>query len=67
MTDKKGQQSLAFDVAVNTKVVNDCKQDKTGTFRNFVCELALEYIDQKVPYESIESGGGFSLATKTTR
>lgn len=48
VTDKKGQRSLAFDVAVNTKVVEDCKQDKTGAFRNFVCELALEYIDQKV-------------------
>jgi hypothetical protein len=48
VTDKKGQRSLAFDVAVNTKVVEDCKQDKTGAFRNFVCELAIEYIDQKV-------------------
>lgn len=46
--DKKGATSLAFDVAVNTQVVTDCRADKTGSFRNFVCELALEYIDQKV-------------------
>ncbi|KAE8912376.1 hypothetical protein PF005_g5657 [Phytophthora fragariae] len=45
--DKKGESSLAFDVAVNTKVVEDCQADKTGAFRNFVCELAIEYIDQK--------------------
>ncbi|GMF39731.1 unnamed protein product [Phytophthora fragariaefolia] len=45
--DKKGVSSLAFDVAVNTKVVEDCQADKTGAFRNFVCELAIEYIDQK--------------------
>ncbi|KAG6572560.1 60s ribosomal protein l21-1 [Phytophthora cinnamomi] len=45
--DKKGVSSLAFDVAVNTKVVEDCQTDKTGAFRNFVCELAIEYIDQK--------------------
>ncbi|KAG2955085.1 hypothetical protein PC119_g90 [Phytophthora cactorum] len=45
--DKKGVGSLAFDVAVNTKVVEDCQADKTGAFRNFVCELAIEYIDQK--------------------
>ncbi|OWZ19859.1 hypothetical protein PHMEG_0005813 [Phytophthora megakarya] len=45
--DKKGESSLAFDVAVNSKVVEDCQTDKTGSFRNFVCELAIEYIDQK--------------------
>lgn len=45
--DKNGVSSLAFDVAVNTKVVDDCRADKTGAFRNFVCELAIEYIDQK--------------------
>eukprot|EP00644_Phytophthora_capsici_P016213 jgi/Phyca11/534846/estExt2_fgenesh1_pg.C_PHYCAscaffold_280100 len=45
--DKKGESSLAFDVAVNTKVVEDCQADKSGAFRNFVCELAIEYIDQK--------------------
>ncbi|KAF4322711.1 hypothetical protein BBO99_00002990 [Phytophthora kernoviae] len=47
--DKKGVSSLAFDVAVNTKVVEDCQADKTGAFRNFVCELAIEYVDQKEP------------------
>lgn len=46
--DKTGATSLAFDVAVNSQVVDDCRADKTGSFRNFVCELALEYIDQKV-------------------
>lgn len=48
VTDKSGNTALAFDVAVNTQVVDDCRQDPTGAFRNFVCELAIEYIDQKV-------------------
>lgn len=46
--DKSGNTAMAFDVAVNTQVIEDCKNDKTGSFRNFVCELAIEYIDQKV-------------------
>ncbi|TMW60106.1 hypothetical protein Poli38472_000148 [Pythium oligandrum] len=45
--DKRGDTALAFDVAVNTQVIEDSKTDKTGSFRNFVCELAIEYIDQK--------------------
>uniref|UniRef100_A0AAV1U4V2 PIH1 N-terminal domain-containing protein n=1 Tax=Peronospora matthiolae TaxID=2874970 RepID=A0AAV1U4V2_9STRA len=45
--DKMGATSVAFDVAVNTKVVEDCKADKTGAFYRFVCELAIKYIDQK--------------------
>ncbi|CAI5703896.1 unnamed protein product [Peronospora effusa] len=45
--DKMGASSLAFDVAVNTKVVENCHADKTGAFRNFVCELAIKHIDQK--------------------
>jgi hypothetical protein len=45
--DKSGTKSIAFDVAVNTQVVDDCERDPTGAFRNFVCELAIEYIAQK--------------------
>ncbi|CAI5745939.1 unnamed protein product [Peronospora destructor] len=45
--DKIEVSSLAFDVAVNTKVVENCHADKTGAFRNFVCEVAIEHIDQK--------------------
>ncbi|CCI44208.1 unnamed protein product [Albugo candida] len=45
--DRKGIASIAYDVAVNSKVVHDCKSDRIGTFRNFVCELAIEYIEKK--------------------
>ncbi|KAJ0401890.1 hypothetical protein ATCC90586_009012 [Pythium insidiosum] len=47
VTDKSGASAIAFDVAVNTQVIADCQKDTTGSFRNFVCELAIEYIDQK--------------------
>ncbi|KAK1931114.1 PIH1 domain-containing protein 1 [Phytophthora citrophthora] len=62
--DKKGESSLAFDVAVNTKVVEDCQADKTGAFRNFVCELAIEYIDQKY---NIKLDGRYKLPRLTYR
>ncbi|KAL3669780.1 hypothetical protein V7S43_005159 [Phytophthora oleae] len=62
--DKKGDISLAFDVAVNTKVVEDCQADKTGAFRNFVCELAIEYIDQKY---KIKLDGRYKLPRLTYR
>ncbi|RLN76173.1 hypothetical protein BBJ28_00002154 [Nothophytophthora sp. Chile5] len=62
--DKKGAVSLAFDVAVNSKVVEDCQQDKTGAFRNFVCELAIEYIDQKY---KIKLDGRYKLPRLTYR
>nr|CCA17503.1 conserved hypothetical protein [Albugo laibachii Nc14] len=45
--DMKGIASIAYDVGVNSKVVQDCKNDRIGTFRNFVCELAIEYIEKK--------------------
>ncbi|CAH0515159.1 unnamed protein product [Peronospora belbahrii] len=59
-----GVSSLAFDVAVNTKAVEDCKVDKTGTFRNFVCELAIEYIDLKY---KIKLDGRYKLPRLTYR
>ncbi|CEG45938.1 60s ribosomal protein l21-1 [Plasmopara halstedii] len=62
--DKNGVESLAFDVAVNTKVVDDCRADKSGAFRNFVCELAIEYIDQKY---KIKLDGRFKLPRLTYR
>ncbi|CAI5734909.1 unnamed protein product [Hyaloperonospora brassicae] len=45
--DETGANSTAFDVAVNTKVVEGCKIDETGTFCHFVCELAIEYVGRK--------------------
>ena len=43
-----GNSCLAYDVCVNPAVIGDCEDDETGTFRNFLCELAIQYIDQKV-------------------
>lgn len=47
-TDKKGRACVVVDVVVNPEVVRDCQEDKSGSFRHFVCELALQYIEQKV-------------------
>ena len=46
-SDKKGDRCVAYDVAINPDVIKDCREDQTGTFRNFLCELAMEYVEKK--------------------
>ena len=45
--DKSGKDCDVYDVAVNVQVIEDCNADPSGTFRNFLCELAMEYIEKK--------------------
>ena len=45
--DKAGVLSLVYDCIVNTKVIEDAEADATGQFRNFICELCLNYVEQK--------------------
>ncbi|KAG9414433.1 hypothetical protein AC1031_013791 [Aphanomyces cochlioides] len=49
VVDHAQKTCLAIDVAVNPGVLEDCNSDPT--FRNFVCELALEYLAQKYKFE----------------
>lgn len=46
-TDKKGGECVACDCVVNPGVLTDCNEDSTGSFRHFVCELALQYVERK--------------------
>lgn len=45
--DKAGAVAVVYDCIVNTKVIDDADADATGQFRNFICELALNYVEQK--------------------
>lgn len=43
-----GDPCVVFDCIVNPEVIKDCKEDRTGSFRHFVCELAIQYVETKV-------------------
>ena len=43
-----GSPCLVFDIIVNPGVIKDARADKTGGFRHFVCDLALQYVEKKV-------------------
>lgn len=45
--DKKSKKCDVYDVVVNSEVVAEAKADKTGNYRHFVCQLALQYLHQK--------------------
>ena len=45
--DKKGQSSVAVDCIVNPKVIDDIKLDSGGSFRDFVCQMMLSYVESK--------------------
>ena len=39
---------MVFDCIVNSSVVADVAEDRTGAFRHFVCELCIQYVETKV-------------------
>ncbi len=49
--DKSGNPCLVFDMIVNPEVVTDSKEDKTGGFRHFLCEIAIQRIENKYKTE----------------
>ena len=46
-TDNKGTASIVVDCVVNPAVLAECTSDETGAQRDFVCQLALTYVEQK--------------------
>lgn len=36
-----------YDIIVNPSVIEECKQDKTGKHRDFICQLAIQSLEQK--------------------
>jgi len=46
-TDKREKLCVVYDVIVNPKVTLEAKEDMTGSYRDFVCQLALQALEQK--------------------
>ena len=46
-TDKSGKSCVVYDVIVNPGVVEEAKTDAEGQFRGFLCNLCVQYIEQK--------------------
>lgn len=45
--DKAGRPAVAVDIVVNPEVVADCDRDGTGSFRHWLVQLALQYVERK--------------------
>ena len=45
--DKSGKDCYIYDVIVNPEVVEEAIQDSTGKYRDFICQLAIQSIEQK--------------------
>lgn len=48
-TDNKGVDCFVYDIIVNPKVLEDAKGDETGQYRDFLCHLAIQSVEQKYP------------------
>lgn len=49
--DKKGVPCIVYDIIVNPIVVTEASQDKTGKYRDFICQLGMQYLEQKYKEE----------------
>mmetsp|Transcript_24890 Transcript_24890/g.41478 ORF Transcript_24890/g.41478 Transcript_24890/m.41478 type:complete len:714 (-) Transcript_24890:90-2231(-) len=45
--DKKGEACIVYDIIVNPVVVKEATADKTGKYRDFICQLGMQYLEQK--------------------
>mmetsp|Transcript_9223 Transcript_9223/g.10683 ORF Transcript_9223/g.10683 Transcript_9223/m.10683 type:complete len:552 (+) Transcript_9223:67-1722(+) len=45
--DKSGSDCLVYDIIVNPEIIEQINEDKTGATRNFLCELGIQYVEQK--------------------
>ena len=45
--DKAGVECYVYDIIVNSAVLAECKEDKTGKHRDFICQLAIQSLEQK--------------------
>ena len=45
--DDKGVGSRTVDCIVNPKVIAESSEDKTGQYRDWICQLVIQYVEQK--------------------
>ena len=49
-TTKDGSPCLVHDIIVNPNVITEARQDLTGKYRDFLCHLAIQCLEQKFAY-----------------
>ena len=47
--DHSGVECLVYDIIVNPKVIQDSQLDLTGQYRDFLCHLSIQSLEQKYP------------------
>lgn len=47
--DHAGIECLVYDIIVNPKVIHDSASDVTGQYRDFLCHLSIQSVEQKYP------------------
>ena len=45
--DKSGVKCMIYDIIVNPEVINESNDDKSGKYRDFVCQLGMQCVEQK--------------------
>ncbi|CAM9751324.1 unnamed protein product, partial [Discosporangium mesarthrocarpum] len=75
--DKSGAECVIYDVVVNPKVISDCDGDRTGGTRDWVCQLALQWVGKKhkcsleqrykLPKARYKGGGGDAVKQQLIR
>lgn len=50
-TDSKGSPCTVYDIIVNPLVITDVRDDVTGKYRDFICQLCMQYIESKYKIE----------------
>lgn len=45
--DKAGVESIAVDCIVNPTILDKINDDKSGSYRDFVCQMVIQYVEMK--------------------
>mmetsp|Transcript_19776 Transcript_19776/g.41093 ORF Transcript_19776/g.41093 Transcript_19776/m.41093 type:complete len:747 (-) Transcript_19776:64-2304(-) len=53
---KGGPDSITFDCVVNEFVITEIGKDASGGYRDFICQLVMQYVEQKSA-KKVEDGG----------
>ena len=51
--DHAGIVCLVYDIIVNPKVIQDSAVDETGQYRDFLCHLSIQSVEQKYPKNGV--------------
>jgi PIH1 N-terminal domain len=51
--DHAGIECLVYDIIVNPKVIQDSASDETGQYRDFLCHLSIQSVEQKYPNKGL--------------